>query len=57
MPYHQGAAEPAWFADAMTRALAPIREDLTQLTEKVTGLDDGLKAVEASLAAFRSTKS
>lgn len=47
MPYHQGV-EPAWFAAAMARSLAPIQEDLAQLNVKVAGLDDRLKAVEAS---------
>jgi len=60
-------AEPAWFAHAMTRALAPIREDVAKLnekavkletdvntlTDKVTVLDNRLKSVQSSNAQIR----
>jgi PleD family two-component response regulator len=56
-----------WFAQAMTRVLAPIREDLAELnektarlttdlntlTDKVTGLDNRLKMVQSSNAQIR----
>lgn len=59
--------EPAWFAPAMTRVLAPIREDLAELkekatklttdlnalTDKVTGMDNRLKTVQSSNAQIR----
>ena len=31
-------SEPAWFAHAMTRALAPIREDIAKLNETIAKL-------------------
>lgn len=45
MPYPQGA-EPAWFAAAMTRALAPIRLDIAELKNR-------FEAAEANAAATR----
>ena len=54
MPYHQGA-QPAWFAHAMTQALAPIwqdiaqlREDVAQLQEDIAQLSDQVTRVEDS---------
>jgi len=59
--------EPAWFAHAMTRVLAPIREDLAELnekaaklttdlnhlTDKVTRMDNRFKTVQSSNAQIR----
>jgi hypothetical protein len=63
MPYHQ-AAEPAWFAAAIGRAVAPIqhdivrleeqiREDMAGIRENIAGLDHRLEAIEAGNGHIR----
>jgi len=51
VPYCQGA-EPPWFAGAMTRALAPVKEDLAQLNGRVAALDNRVAGLENQVAAL-----
>ena len=52
MPYCQGA-EPPWFAAAMTWALAPIGEDIVQLTASNVQIYRIAAIVESLISFFK----
>ena len=48
---HRGG-EPAWFSRAMKRALAPIGEGITKLTDEVAALGSGITALNTEVTAL-----
>jgi hypothetical protein len=55
MPYHQ-AAEPAWFAAAIGRAVAPIQHDIVRLEEQIwedmAGIREDMAGIRENIAGL-----